>query len=204
MIWWWWWCPEAAARKWWKAAGCLGGEEKSSRGEEAEAAVVVTEEEDEDEGIAAEMEDKGLDLGADAAGTGEEQEGASESGGGGGSRGGLPPEAGGDDREAAAAAVVVVGDTEGWCSLKYNDICLLSVEFLGPLSCCTASLFMPTERHRLSLQARHWFLWVLSTTQAPSLLALHTYWRLRRMERCKLRRENRYYFRWIYFRSFPN
>jgi hypothetical protein len=43
------------------------------------------------------------------------------------------------------------------CSLKYMDICLRRVELRGPLSCWTASLFMPTEAHRFSLQARHWF-----------------------------------------------
>ena len=46
----------------------------------------------------------------------------------------------------------VVGET---CSLKYNDIWRLKVEFRGPLSCCTASLFMPTLTHRCNRQARH-------------------------------------------------
>ena len=46
----------------------------------------------------------------------------------------------------------VVGET---CSLKYNDIWRLKVEFRGPLSCCTASLFMPTLTQRCNRQARH-------------------------------------------------
>ena len=46
----------------------------------------------------------------------------------------------------------------GWCccSLKYKDICRLKVEFLGPLSCCTASLFIPTSAHLFNRHARHW------------------------------------------------
>ena len=69
------------------------------------------------------------------------------------------------------------------CSLKYMDICLRRVELRGPLSCWTASLFIPTEAQRFSRQARHWFRWVLSMTQLPSDLALQTYCRLRRIER---------------------
>lgn len=37
------------------------------------------------------------------------------------------------------------------------------------------SLFMPACTHLCSLHALHWFLCVLSTTQLPSHLALHTY-----------------------------
>lgn len=37
------------------------------------------------------------------------------------------------------------------------------------------SLFMPVWTHLRSRQALHWLRWVLSTTQLPSALALHTY-----------------------------
>ena len=74
-------------------------------------------------------------------------------------------------------------------SLKKRLICLRSVLFLGPRSCCTASLFMPTSMQRRRRQARHWLRWVLSTRQPPVVvplaLDLQTYWRLRRIERCK-------------------
>lgn len=45
------------------------------------------------------------------------------------------------------------------------------------------SLFIPTSTHLRRRQARHWLRWVLSTKQTPSLLALQTYWRFRRIER---------------------
>jgi len=41
---------------------------------------------------------------------------------------------------------------------------------------------MPASAQRASLQALHWFRWVLSTTHLPSALALQTYCRLRRMD----------------------
>lgn len=49
-----------------------------------------------------------------------------------------------------------------------------NVEFRGPRSFCTASLFMPTRKHFFSRHARHWFRCVLSTTHWPSVFALHT------------------------------
>ena len=77
---------------------------------------------------------------------------------------------------AAVAAAMV-------CSLKKSDIWRRRVEFLGPRSCCTASRFMPTVTQRRRRQARHWLRCVLSTRQPPSVLDLHTYCRLRLMER---------------------
>ena len=76
----------------------------------------------------------------------------------------------------------------GWCccSLKYKDIWRLRVEFLGPLSCWTASLFMPTSAHLFKRHALHWLRWVLSTRQLPSVLALQTYCRFRLIERWKI------------------
>lgn len=44
---------------------------------------------------------------------------------------------------------------------------------------------MPASTHLRNRQARHWFRWVLSTTQLPSDLALHTYCLFRRIDRCK-------------------
>ena len=44
---------------------------------------------------------------------------------------------------------------------------LVTLGFLGPLSCCTASLFMELSKHFLSLQARHWLRWVLSMGHLP-------------------------------------
>ena len=75
----------------------------------------------------------------------------------------------------AAAAAAAADAAARVCSLKKSDICLLSVEFLGPRSCCTASLFMPTAMQRLRRHARHWLRCVLSTRQPPSDLDLQTY-----------------------------
>ena len=74
-------------------------------------------------------------------------------------------------------------------SAMSSPTCLLMVAVLGPLSCCTDSLFIPTSRHLLSLQPLHWFLWVLSTLhrveveEAPWFL--HGYSLPRRMVRLK-------------------
>lgn len=70
-------------------------------------------------------------------------------------------------------------------SFKYKATCLLIVELRGPRSCWTASLFIPTSAHFFNLQARHWFLWVLSTGHLFALepLALHKYWRFLLIER---------------------
>ena len=51
-----------------------------------------------------------------------------------------------------------------------SPTCLRMVAVLGPLSCCTDSLFMPTSRHLLRRQPLHWFLWVLSTLQRDPVL----------------------------------
>lgn len=40
-------------------------------------------------------------------------------------------------------------------SFKYRATCLLMVEFLGPLSCCTASRFIPASAHFEIRQALH-------------------------------------------------
>ena len=63
--------------------------------------------------------------------------------------------------------------------ISYGEFIIMLTLFLRFLP----SLFMPTSTHLRRRQARHWFRWVLSTKQAPSLLALQTYWRFRRMER---------------------
>ena len=47
------------------------------------------------------------------------------------------------------------------------------------------SLFMPVCTHLRSRQALHWLRCVLSTTQLPSALALHTYCRCLLMDRLK-------------------
>ena len=90
----------------------------------------------------------------------------------------------------------ICGAVGGWdgggeVSLKYSDICRRRVEFLGPLSCWTASLFIPTLTHLLRRQARHWFLCVLSTMQSPSDLALQTYCLLRRIDLCRKTTKNK-------------
>jgi hypothetical protein len=64
--------------------------------------------------------------------------------------------AGSGDIEAAVAVAAADDAVAIECSLKKSDICLRRVEFLGPRSCCTASLFMPTATQRLRRQARHW------------------------------------------------
>ena len=68
-----------------------------------------------------------------------------------------------------------------------SPTCLRMVALLGPLSCCTDSLFMPTSRHLLNLQPLHWFLWVLSTLHKEPVLCwfLQGYSRPLRMVRLK-------------------
>ena len=63
--------------------------------------------------------------------------------------------------------------------------CLLNVELLGPLSCWTASLFIPASPHFFNLQALHWFLCVLSIGQSFELVPrpLQVYCRLRLIDR---------------------
>ena len=60
----------------------------------------------------------------------------------------------------------------GWGKPKFDWPCvrnpsLFTLGFLGPLSCWTASLFMLLSKHFFSLQARHWFRWVLSMGHFP-------------------------------------
>ena len=64
---------------------------------------------------------------------------------------------------------------------------LLTLGFLGPLSCCTASLFMLLSKHFFSLQARHWFRCVLSMGHFPfrSAEALQVYTRPLWIDRLK-------------------
>ena len=60
--------------------------------------------------------------------------------------------------------IILGGDGKVNPRVDMSSICFLMVAFLGPLSCCTASLFIPTSTHRLSLHPLHWLRCVLSIT----------------------------------------